>query len=186
MTAGRVAWWIATPIAALAALAFSAGPAFASTGLSTASAPQTVTTVHGDQTTSVTSSTRAATPLAGNPCSTGELTVTIYQLGNELYSWEASTYYCWNGVIVTYHSTTDYWHVTSLGYLDGSNYQDSYVLFHCYVAEGGTAGCSGNDEQSYGSFGSNSGEGGAGNTVDINQWENYHGQYFNSWSQAGY
>ena len=218
-----VSWLAAPVVAALAALVLAAVPASASTAPLAVGIPQTITTVHGAQTTVLTRGVhrprrprrarggsrpramegrarvvvdrrgvvgrrgvQAARALNGNPCATGWLGMSRSELGNVVYTFKASTYYCWNGVIVTYHSTSFYWSVTSWGYAFGDNWVDGWILFHCYVAQGSRTNCSGNDEQSIGNFGSNSGEGGAGNQIDINQWENFHGQYFNSWSQHGY
>ncbi len=181
-----VSWLAAPVVAALAALVLAVVPASASTAPLAVGRPQTITIVHGAQTTVITRGVQAARALNGNPCATGWLGMSRSELGNVVYSFKASTYYCWNEVIVTYHSTSFYWSVTSWGYAFGDNWVDGWILFHCYVAQGSRTNCSGNDEQSIGNFGSNSGEGGAGNQIDINQWENFHGQYFNSWSQHGY
>lgn len=179
----------------MVALAVSTGAASASPAHSTArtvSTASAVGTAGGPQpaaaagrgiTISTSSGTEAApAQAAGVSCATTWNEYWYYQIGNLVFTWKASTYYCWNGVIVTYHSTSYYWSTTSFGHLVGIGFQDGYVAFHCYVASGSRTNCSGNDEQTVGAFGTNTGTigGGAGIDVDINQWQNYHGQAFSS------
>lgn len=87
---------------------------------------------------------------ASTACATRSAEYNIYTVpgGSVTVFWiRMTTGYCWNGSIVTYHSTTLYWGVTTTGTLTGwyTQYNPAYT-FNCYVAVGSTLGCSGNRE----------------------------------------
>lgn len=89
-----------------------------------------------------------------------------------------STYFCWNGTIVTYHYTTTSGGTTAYGAAGGWHFNSEGDLgFHCYVAVGSTKNCSGNTEIRQGHFSDCVLKVGCVQNWDptIQEWENYHG-----------
>jgi hypothetical protein len=154
---------------ALSALVVGAG------GTAAAASPVTrqATAVTSQITSGLTASATAST---GDPCETSWTKYSSSAAGNLLYSFEASTYWCWNGAVVTSHKTSYHYVITSLGTLDGYGWDSGDITFNCYVASGSTRSCSGNHESVNGNFGIEA----SGFTVAIDQSENYKGQYFHS------
>jgi len=152
--------------AAIAAvtLAFSAGPALAAPAASPVSGAQVHSTVGAQASgssqeatitsTSNSSSVSPAATSAAEKCATYTVTVSNYDaLRIILFSFHMVTYFCWNGVIVTYHSTSVGAGVTGTGVATGWEYTGhSGIDFTCYVASGSTRNCSGNSESDYGYF----------------------------------
>lgn len=67
-------------------------------------------------------------------------------------TYSMDTYFCYNDVIVTTHTTTEYGSVTSAGSLIGWNYTGTIAReFNCYTAGDGHS-CSGNHEEAEGKF----------------------------------
>jgi hypothetical protein len=92
--------------------------------------------------------------------------------------YEMDTYFCWNGVIVTYHSTSTKYGTTVVGKAEGWQFDGQGELgFHCYVAVGSTRNCSGNTEYRQGHFSLCVPQVGCrvGWDPTIQEWENYHG-----------
>lgn len=73
----------------------------------------------------------------------------------ELAWFTMDTYFCWNGKIVTYHSTRVNGQATGPGQAIGWSYNgtiDSSSGWYCYVAGASSTICSGNEEYAQGSF----------------------------------
>ncbi len=73
----------------------------------------------------------------------------------ELAWFTMNTYFCWNGRIVTYHSTNIQGQATGPGSATGWAYQGTIASgtgWYCYVANGSTVNCSGNEEYAQGNF----------------------------------
>jgi hypothetical protein len=131
-----------------------------------------------------------STDAAGHPCRTRATTATLTAapIGWPELAWfKQTTYWCWNGSIVTTHTTSLNAGTTSSGAATGWTYDgvvDGSKGWHCYLANGGTRPCSGNTEYAEGAF------------TDcfqpvhqcpigswypfVQQWENYHGGYFHN------
>jgi len=120
---------------------------------------------------------------AGTRCETSWVRVTERNAVHiTLYWFQLNTYWCWNGVTVTYHRTYPTWDITTLGGDVGWQYRGipDGIQFNCYVASGSNRNCSGNHEAATAHF-----ElcvlriGCVQNTyIHIEEWENYHGQFF--------
>ena len=145
-------------LAVTAALSLSGASAFAAASTAKA-APPTATAATGQDpiaTEITTSSTGPETTMPdGTRCKTGTKTKT----GNDPYGfalawYQMTTYFCYNGDIVTYHSTQVNGGITTLGAIGGWAYNGtpSGINFHCYVAHGSTENCSGNQEEAQGQF----------------------------------
>ena len=172
-------------LAVTATLTLSGSSAFAAA--STAQAPQSATTAPAGQDPGVTVVTTSslgpeiAMP-DGTYCRTGSQTKQINDIyGFELAWYTMTTYFCYNYVIVTTHSTNVTGGTTTLGGIGGWSYLGTPdgINFHCYVAGGGTRACSGNQEEAQGQFQACQ----AGYCYDtwsptITESENYHGQFY--------
>jgi len=94
-----------------------------------------------------------------------------------------TTYWCWNGAIVTTHTTTYDEGLTAIGIADQWEYQGivgGSEGWHCYVAAGGSRPCSGNTEYAEGQFEQcllHLGCDGLYWNPEAQLWQNYHGGY---------
>ncbi len=73
----------------------------------------------------------------------------------ELAWFTMDTYFCWNGKIITTHSTSEKGQATGPGQTIGWSYNGTIsgsVGWYCYVANGSSTNCSGNEEYAQGSF----------------------------------
>ena len=96
--------------------------------------------------------------------------VNISSLGLPIAWLQMSTNFCYNGVIVTYHTTkVTHWTAWS--------YAPSPYSFVCYVASGSTRQCSGNRETEDDGFYS----GNIACDIRIQEAENYRGQWSINW-----
>lgn len=134
-----------------------------------------------------TETTQATAPdSAGNPCATRsfERQLVAWPLNWPELAWfKMRTYWCWNGTIVTTHSTSTTGGVTSSGAASGWDYVGVISSgWHCYVAKGGTRPCSGNTEYAEGKFTDCVAKVGciASWYPYIQEWENYHGGFFHN------
>ena len=97
--------------------------------------------------------------------------VTISDYGVVIAWLQMSTNFCYNRVIVTYHTTrVTHWTAWS--------YAPSPYSFRCYVASGSTRNCSGNQETEDDGFYS----GKIACDIRIQETENYVGQWWINWS----
>ncbi len=159
--------------AALAAAAVPAGTALASTSPHTATTPRAAVTATAATATATTATEDPAasdgtdttlqtsgSDLAGNVDSisgaSGCNTLTVHAwakdaLGIVLTNYYMYTYWCWNGSIVTTHTTWERGSVTATGSATGWSYNGvKESSFNCYYANSRT--CSGNHETSEGNF----------------------------------
>jgi hypothetical protein len=163
--------------AATSAQARSTAPSASARGATTAPSDDTA-----DATNMANGYTDAAdgSDSAGDPCklSTNYIDNTDI-LGIILFSFNMSTHWCWNGVIVTSHSTGVNHSITGTGAATGWEWiGDTGIDFSCYKASGSTKNCSGNEEHSTGYFYNVLTGQSCGDT--LHQWENYKGQFFHS------
>jgi hypothetical protein len=162
-------------ISVVAALTFAALPALpAMAAENTAAAPSSTKAVM----TSTNGTAALAPDASGNACANIWVGFTSSLAGNVLWTFRQTTNYCWNGSIVTSHSTGYSWSVTSWGSVSGYRFQGlAYNKQVCYVASGRTNNCSGNYQSLAATFGSNTGTigGGTGQCVQAQQWELYNG-----------
>lgn len=128
-----------------------------------------------------------STDSAGNPCRTRTFERDLVQAP---FNWptlawfKMRTFWCWNGSIVTTHTTNVNGGTTAPGAALGWDYAgvvSGSEGWHCYVASGGTRPCSGNTEYAEGKFTDCV----PGHCIGswfpfIQQWENYHGGYFHN------
>lgn len=135
--------------------------------------------VHVHVSTVLTSSRNSA----GNPCSTRQSDETFTDgFGNVQFWLRMQTYYCWNHVIVTYHSTTLYWGVTTLGIAVGwLSLSTPYYAFNCYVSTSSSRNCSGNHEHAKEAF--INGPFMLETDLIVDQEENYQGLFLSQGSQ---
>jgi hypothetical protein len=124
----------------------------------------------------------AGVDAAGNACRVGWSKITHKDVfGITLWWLKMTTTWCYNGVTVTSHSTSITHDVTGPGTALGWSWHGQNSGFACYVAKGSSRNCSGNHEW-------------VTAQLDfiplpvtcvqkLNEWENYHGQFF--WSSAG-
>jgi hypothetical protein len=173
-------------LAVTAGLSLSGATAFAATG-NTVQAPQPAATTPAGQdpvaTVTTTSSLSPATPMPdGTSCRTGsQMKKANDAYGFELAWYTMTTYFCYDNVTVTYHSTHVSGGTTTLGGVGGWSYNGTPdgINFHCYVAAGSTRNCSGNQEEAQGQFQACQ----AGYCYDtwsptITESENYHGTFY--------
>lgn len=125
----------------------------------------------------VNSESRAAANAAGDPCNTINTRVNGYETGILQWWVQLSTYYCWNGTIVTYHST-------SLSHDQGSSWYFSPgpIIFNCF--KNTSTQCSGNHEHNESSVSN-------GSTyvltyVTIDQYEYQNGTWKWTWHTTTY
>lgn len=130
------------------------------------------------------SETAGGTDSAGDPCKTSTNYIDNQDIfGITLSSFNMHTYWCWNGLIVTSHSTGVNHGITTFGSAAGWEWiGDTGVDFSCYIASGSTRNCSGNEEHSTGYF--YNFISGQSCSDTLHQWENYKGQFFHSESTS--
>jgi hypothetical protein len=159
----------------VAALAFTATPASARPAAAAVPAAGSVS-VAGDSAT-------AGVDSAGDPCRTGWAQVTYRDVfGITLWWFRMTTSWCYNGSIVTSHTTTVSHDVTGTGTATGWAWGGrSAVSFNCYVASGSSRNCSGNHESDTAQFDYIPIPSVC--VVKLQEWENYRGEFF--WSSAG-
>jgi hypothetical protein len=134
------------------------------------------------------STTVISTNSAGDPCATGSFEFDLVQwpFNWPTLAWfKMTTYWCWNGVIVTYHNTREAGGVTSSGSAAGWSYTgivQGSDGWYCYVAKGSHRNCSGNTEFAQGSFPECAFKVGCISSWNpqIQEWENYHGGFFHN------
>jgi len=190
--------WLFAAVTAASALvistgAISAGPAFAAPVSSVqahhAAAPARVAATPADDTSDATTMTSGSADTASadtvNAAAAESCRTSTNYINNEdilgiiLFSFNMSTYWCYNGSIVTYHSTGVNHGITGTGSATGWEWiGDSGIDFSCYVASGSTKNCSGNEEHSTGYFYNDITGQSCSDT--LHQWENYKGQFFHS------
>jgi hypothetical protein len=168
------------------ALAAPAGAAIPSAG----APPQSTSTAVPSHTFVSVSSGTTAEPnnAAGNSCRSDFFSWNLTQapFGWPVLAWyKMTTYYCWNGVIVTSHSTREDGGVTASGSAAGWTYNGNVngsVGWNCYIAYGSTRQCSGNTEYAQGSFQDCLIKFGCVDNwyPQIQEWENYHGQFLHN------
>jgi hypothetical protein len=143
----------------------------------TAGTEDAVTTIDSE-----TSTVDEATASAGSLCRTGWAKLSYKDVfGIVLFWYKMTTYWCYNGAIVTTHSTSENAGVTATGSATGWSYLGVIERsFHCYVASGSTRSCSGNFEDSQGSFQACIAKIGcyASKQPYIYEKENYKGEFF--------
>jgi hypothetical protein len=119
---------------------------------------------------------------AGNFCKTAWVSVSYKDIFRIVLFWyKMTTFWCYNGRTVTTHSTSENAAVTGTGSATGWSYHGVIERsFHCYVASGSTRNCSGNFEDSQGSFQACLVKVGcyASKQPYFHEEENYRGQFF--------
>jgi hypothetical protein len=134
--------------------------------------------VHVSVTSTVLTASRTS---AGVSCRTFTSYLSFSYLGVNSLWLKIQTYYCWNYLIVTYHSTTLYWGVTAGGAGNGWGWlYNPYYAFNCYVSTSSWRSCSGNHEHAKEIFINPFLRSEAALIID--QEENYKGQDFNQFS----
>jgi hypothetical protein len=116
--------------------------------------------VTGKPVTEIVSSkqTVVAGSTAASGCANNDATAELVQAPlnwPELAWFKMDTYFCWNGKIVTYHSTSQNGQATGPGQAIGWSYSgtvDGSVGWYCYVAGYSSTNCSGNEEYAEGNF----------------------------------
>ncbi len=168
---GRLAAVVA--VAAVAAVVFNAAPASAAPAPAAPPAGSAVLT-NAENTDGV--------DAAGNACKVGWSQITYKDVfGITLWWLRMTTTWCYNGVTVTSHSTSITHDVTGPGTALGWSWGGQHSGFACYVDNGSNRNCSGNHEWVTAQFDHNPLPSVC--VEKLNEWENYHGQFF--WSSAG-
>jgi len=127
-----------------------------------------------------------STDSAGHPCRTRtfERDLVQWPFGWPTLAWfKMRTYWCWNGSIVTTHTTNVTGGTTGSGAASGWDYGgvvSGSNGWHCYVANGGSRPCSGNTEYAEGGFTECLAKCIGSWYPFSQQWENYHGGYFHN------
>ncbi len=173
-------------LAATAGLGLSGATALAA-GASTASTPQpTATSTAGQDPVAQVVTTSGFGPITPAPdgtyCRTGWEQKNAEDVFGIILVWyKMTTYFCYNYVTVTSHSTNVNGGTTGTGAAAGWSYEGTPdgINFHCYVAAGSTRQCSGNQEEAQGQF--HACQGGycyANWSPTITESENYHGVFY--------
>jgi hypothetical protein len=125
-----------------------------------------------------------STDSAGNPCATRSFEIDLVEqpLGWPTDAWyKMTTHWCWNGRIVTSHNTYQTYGITTVGSLEGWEYDGETSGWWCYVASGSTRSCSGNTEWAQGHFKAVQYNIQIGSwSPFIQEWENYHGGFLHN------
>jgi hypothetical protein len=184
-----------TVVAAMAALMVAVVPAIGAVYASTDGDVGSVTPPltpgisgnpsHAVSTVTVDGPTVTSVDSAGDPCATRsfEIDLVEWPLGWPTDAWyKMTTYWCWNGVIVTTHHTYQTHGITTFGSAEGWTYNGQSSGWWCYVASGSHRNCSGNTEWAQGDFQDCVVKVGCiGNwNPFIQEWENYHGGFYHN------
>jgi hypothetical protein len=114
--------------------------------------------------------TRTFTNTAGDPCENGLTERVWWSEFGITEGWSAmTTNFCYDNVTVTSHYTYMTWWAGVL-----SDVSQDPIQFNCYVANGSSRNCSGNNEQENTTFFWPSE---IYVTIYIREWENYHGAW---------
>jgi YD repeat-containing protein len=140
--------------------------------------------------TSNTNSYSYANPPIGDPCSTRSAMAVVRAIvGHNTLAWlQLTTYYCWNGKIVTYHHSTSNPHITGWGSVEGvyfNKFIGNRIDFHCEIANGSSRMCSRNVESSHAEFKACISAGPIQlyceqAIIGVTEWENMNGGFFYS------
>jgi hypothetical protein len=173
---------LAATVAVMGAMALTAGAGSANAASAPAGAARPETAVV--MTTSTAGPTLSSATVH---CKTNTLKGNVVSEpgGWPILAWfQQTTYWCYNGNIVTSHKTTYRAGVTASGTLAGLSYTGIVAGtegWHCYVAAGSHRNCSGNTEYAEGGFQSCVPHVNCESSyVYLQSWENYKGQYFHN------
>lgn len=175
----RLLQFLVSAAAMMAALTVAVAPAHAATRATVAPAalPQTAVVL--------TTTDGPSVVAAATHCKTSSIKGNVVSQpgGWPILAWfEQTTYWCYNGQIVTSRSTRYTAGVTATGSLAGFSYKGIVAGsegWHCYQAAGSTRPCSGNTQYAEGEFEACAIKVGCEfNYIDLQSSENYKGQFF--------